>query len=1390
MPIQITTNTSVRIKNIYIEIPKYEFSSVENSIYIGREDAKDKLKRRIKPVKSEYKGAYLIAGYRGMGKSTLVKKVIDEINEQKDNIKKQPKLHTVNLSLPQNNLSYFDVLRQMFIQFSSAIENELAPIKHRYIMTFLSVLSCLISISIILFTPIKSKFIDDLGVSSLITVLIFSIVFGALYIGINLFFKTFFINKRKHRLIQKIDNINKRVHSSLEISSNNFKAETYSGLGAGTPLLNQTLSLINSNSDNPQKQSFDKISAKELEYELKTILKIYSQLRSTCKVLFIVDELDKLESEFSSINVDDDDRAKSLIETRRESLSRLLANLKSFIHTADAKFVFIGGAEMYAAHLADIADRESFYSSIFHEVIYVNSFFKDYEYDERKGLSQMIESYLIRFLMPHVKFNEQVQPNLKTLFEALDGVREEHKYQVIYHFGKFITYLTYRCNGSPKRLKELIESYTVSYTKRKRVKYDTDIIFSVKRNKGKYVYEELREVEENNLLKKVHVTLGKLSSLFNLKKAKANNDRYLQGTYLKIDYRQQYKVGLLASMYSPHILNNDRHLIIFNDRNLYLSAFLMDHILKFHRSAFSWRELEIVPDIILGNRGPNLRETLEELINYLSKKHIRETSNAMFQFKFRSRTEMELRYISKISDESAAAFNFTYDASYHLKMFFKKKLREKLKLYQNRPYELKDVTYIHTLGYLNSTIADLHYYDEEYDSAIRYYADAIQPLRELMQSSKNLTNHQKVLFTRNRLLLGLCLEKTHRYDSAYSVIRNLIVDLKSWKSFDKKKKGKNHGKGAQWESAFKRMQLFLRPHITLLSIIEKKRSDGITSSNLRRNIDEYREYMELVDLFPTKDFNNDIEYRGFHDGGIDGDHKRIQTLLADYYQNVGSILFYKNRNFKSILEKGLKGVVREYLNVKSAPSSLGGIRRKLCGNSNQKYYFPTFIPTFYYIVSIQHLIYPYIENLSSIYKKSDPNIEIKNHTYVMDKLAHDYRSAHILNGKQKSELGLMVGKLSDCILACLGQFEELKLYLKSVDSLFDEDSYKNWGVKGDKNGKLDFKKMFSLNYVMYLNILSYKFFKEAGRYFDASNSLKKCLYIIKTHLVDFSKYKNNSRKKNKINLINKLTRKIGEEYYKVIKIGELSIIEEENAYYDSAIGTEGKFRLLCTSDEVEEVDFLIKFIKLKINIYNGKEKEIEDMLNSLYNDKNVIHNIFARIQKIRFHSSVIFSYIENSILSKFRGTKNIQVVANAYSENDISDICKMIESVSLCLKNLENIIKTYGYTYIMSYSYMGSLYHNIVKWIIIIDKLSKYFPDYEFEKHFEFRDIELYKRKAIEFFNKAIRLHSGGKEYKLMMSNMYVLEDDQNDSLVHFCAALERSLINTGIIEKKIQKLR
>ena len=69
-----------KIKTIYIQVPFYDFSSKDADIFIGRKSAGENLKRRLLPSKKKdvkYSGAYLVAGFRGMGKTKLVSQTIE-----------------------------------------------------------------------------------------------------------------------------------------------------------------------------------------------------------------------------------------------------------------------------------------------------------------------------------------------------------------------------------------------------------------------------------------------------------------------------------------------------------------------------------------------------------------------------------------------------------------------------------------------------------------------------------------------------------------------------------------------------------------------------------------------------------------------------------------------------------------------------------------------------------------------------------------------------------------------------------------------------------------------------------------------------------------------------------------------------------------------------------------------------------------------------------------------------------------------------------------------------------------------------------------------------------------------------------------------------------------
>ena len=559
-------------------------------------------------------------------------------------------------------------------------------------------------------------------------------------------------------------------------------------------------------------------SVKEAEDQLREILNDIDKLRHPDKksdipqFVFIIDELDKIdphnnsvvqEREYSNpvfdknIYADDTNRFRQ----RREAVGRLLANLKGFLNVAKAKFFFIGGREMFDADLADIADRESFYSSIFNDVIYVESFFKDYSGRDSQGaggITQMTETYICNIILNDLRGAETKKKskdknkdnieapfkvddlNLKTLRKLIikdkkksylkflpslqeaderkkqsNGADEDETgkdesnrqtYKILSTLQNYIVYSTYRSSGTPKKLTSLTEQLIVKGPK----------------------FEKNREIKNEQFFEENVVVLHKEIK---------DNDDLSDRLFLKFGFNTQYEIGLTSNLYRPYLIANSRHLKSLGDKLLFSSSFIIDHILKFHPFGFSWRNLELIPEVVLINREPNLREFIEELMRFYSLNYIRDTVSGIFDYRFRSIIRRELIHLSKTSDLSAAAFNFTLDESLATKRHYKRKFIELSEKYKDYQTIEGDNKFVHSLYFVQTILGDLHFYDKEYDEAILFYTESIQTLRMPNAiTERKITRHQFLLWVKNKLKLGLTLEKMRTFDSAFSIYKTLILD--------------------------------------------------------------------------------------------------------------------------------------------------------------------------------------------------------------------------------------------------------------------------------------------------------------------------------------------------------------------------------------------------------------------------------------------------------------------------------------------------------------------------------------------------------------------------------------------------------------------------------------
>jgi hypothetical protein len=479
----------------------------------------------------------------------------------------------------------------------------------------------------------------------------------------------------------------------------------------------------------------------------------FSKFSIKPEFVFIFDELDKIEphknisiSQRESEEPDILDQPETTyfategVRKRQHTIFKILSNLKHFLNTAKAKFIFIAGRELYDAALADVSDRNFFIGSIFHDVIYVNSFMTDLTDNKSSDIASMTEQYVCQFLFPpYFQANEFSLKEYRRFLdkyyngEADGNIKIE---KIIYTLRNFITYLTYRSNGAPKKMTNYFENY---------------------------IYKPERK---ENLTSDLNLCVG-------------FNHRNL---YLRFGYFEQYTFGMISYLVMPVILSVSESIKDYGDKLLVSTSFLVDHLYKFHKNGFSWRNIELTPEIVDINKAPQLREFITKIINSLSNTHLMEIVKGFYDFKFRRKISEEIDFLSKIEEREAAAFNFTLDESLSLKRHHKKLLQDLKLSHKNKNIFRNREEYINSISFIHMIIGDLHFYDEEYNDAIIEYMEATEELRKIKFNALNASYF--LLFVRNMLKLGFTLEKRKSYSSAFMIYGQLVAAIINFRDID------------------------------------------------------------------------------------------------------------------------------------------------------------------------------------------------------------------------------------------------------------------------------------------------------------------------------------------------------------------------------------------------------------------------------------------------------------------------------------------------------------------------------------------------------------------------------------------------------------------------------
>lgn len=690
-----------------------------------------------------------------------------------------------------------------------------------------------------------------------------------------------------------------------------------------------------------KEKSYLRSDVQGIEKQLINILKDISVIHIITRPQFIVvfDELDKIEPDDTGTieNLKTNSYSPQNTRSRQQTIFSLLSGLKYFLTTAQAKFIFVTGREIYDASLADVADRNYYVSSIFHDVINVPSFMSDFSDKRYSDICSMTEQYVCQHLFPQgyiaekydlAEYAEYIDKTdndeLTDIYGKADSKskkeeklkREMIRKKIIILLDNFILYLTHVGKGAPKKMISIFEKYVEKHMP--------------------YIIEQKTEG---------HVVFKKM-----------NNTIY----YLSFSFYQQYCINLTAYLVNPIILRfNSTNAHKHGDKLLVNSLFFLDHLYKFHRNAFSWRALESSPELIDINKTPELRMHIKDLLHYLSQNHIKQVDNGLYHFRFYKKIALEIDFLTRISEDASAIYNFTLDESYNVKQYYWQLLKSQQQQFEDEKINVKNR--IIPLSSLHFTLGELHLLDEEVEEAIIEFNSCISIL--LIIEPLKMTPEQVIILIKSMLCLGIAYEKKNLNDQAFLVYTEIVkllissrdIDIKELGLQTKEEGGQMRVKYDDYYNTIKaKKELGILPQITeeLKEFIYDKNGNRINKNEERLEphlfFKEQKNWEHLTCLLDGIKYMHPIihstlnritSYEGLRIfylpllakfqimeksqvGGIRlRDVKRLikefaflsnmvnkdsfNILFADFYARLGDILYYKNSQFiKDIDEEG------------------------------------------------------------------------------------------------------------------------------------------------------------------------------------------------------------------------------------------------------------------------------------------------------------------------------------------------------------------------------------------------------------------------------------------------------------------------------------------------------
>lgn len=829
-------------------------------------------------------------------------------------------------------------------------------------------------------------------------------------------------------------------------------------------------------------------------------------------------------------------------------------------------------------------------------------------------------------------------------------------------------------------------------------------------------------------------------------------------SYLKFDYNQQYRFAFITHLFRPFLMDSGNVIKKYSDNVLVSTPYLMDHIIKFHPFAFSIQNLELLPEVISSNRNPIVRHFIEEIINFLRQSHIRETELSIFDFKFYNKTANELAYLSKIFEEESAAFNFSLDEMYYIKLYLKNKIRELRKNYSE--FISGDTSHpVYSISFLNNLLGDSHYFDQEFDNAIVAYLDGLQALRSV--SVEYQTSEWFVSSMKFKLKIGLIYERIKTSDLAITYYNDAINDAQKYFS-----------KPPKEEVSF-----------LLLNETTKQNSTSTPRGYLLQLT--YQAYAASAYLQEKVDVSGiSIERINYQTKQVEKLHKNLLLSkhlnplpLADFYNDLGTLLYYKN------FTKDSFHTIPLVCELKSNKSLLNHLfTEPLDPNCKPE---PTLENNKDFRYPYESLIY-YKKSLQELLNKKGENITLFDLCQEASKIIlNDYKNIHSSN--HLKIIGFTLSNIGDILYSVYLPSKSLSRILlnptcvwrekTSIDAMIEDNIKKSpsfvpsiirnrWFIskEGDllslkiealnkKNSSKDLNDLYEqikgpyrrmsfwdqtcynffindfeeannqkdeLEIIIFIYYLSGRFYSKAGRSVSFSFNLRKILQIIRCSIKEVS---------NKSNLIYFLEETI---LHLILEISSWNSSSTDRPqmykfkYYENLDGEHPPFNRrhnyshISNSPDTREAILIFADLKFRLNglpkkISMKKLNEINEL--SLIHSETTIFSQHTRLQQLDLQDK-INRVIMQKIFPEWKPWDENYTILNSASKDYIEDKEKYFEATGMgtssseiknmyiqltassisCLFQAIQIIKIFNPNPYLSCSLLANFHRRLGRW--------------------------------------------------------------------------------------------